>query len=251
MGASLQTLHEEKFDHGIVLSQTPAPGLKVIQHSELARVNRKLAIECADLLIQGLRDGVHVPPLVDVGWKAKELEGKPLEHAPKITKADMEIDWANWTPTDWARRLKIKHGVWSTARARKGKGNLKVLPRRVIFHDVKEVPLEEVWGRQSHMEWIRKDDPNLATFRTEVVVNFKNGDLFILLPRGVWVKVHQATAESEATRLAGWAVLRFLRKDVNGHDGNDMVVIRGGVKGEVKKGGKGVQVVKGDHAPGV
>ena len=45
------------------------------------------------MLVQGLRDGVHLLPHRDAGWMAKQLADKPLTHAPKLGKAEAEVRW--------------------------------------------------------------------------------------------------------------------------------------------------------------
>jgi methionyl-tRNA formyltransferase len=206
MGASLQTMHEQKFDHGVVLSQTPAPGLQVRPHPTMARTTRKLAIECAELLVQGLRDGLHVPPYEDAGWKAKELEGKPLKHAPKITTGDTEVDWVNWTPAEWERHLRLRRAVWTTGLSKGGKR------RRLLIHDATQVPEEEVSGKRATMEVMSQGgrDDEVGGFRKLVSVNSKTGDIYILLGKGVWLKVRRATLEGRPEKPAATGVRDFL-----------------------------------------
>jgi len=206
MGVSLQTMHEEKFDHGVVLSQTPGPGLQIRPHPTMTRTTRKLAIECAELLVQGLRDGLHVPPYEDAGWKAKELKGKPLQHAPKITTGDTEVDWVNWTPAEWERHLRLRRAVWTTGLSSKG-GK----PKRLLIHDATQVPEEEVSGKKATMEvmtQVGRDDE--VRFRKLVSVNTKTGDVYILLHEGVWVKVRRATLEGRPEKPAATGVRDFL-----------------------------------------
>ncbi|CAH0053217.1 unnamed protein product [Clonostachys solani] len=207
-GVSLQTLDEEKIDHGVVLSQTPAPGMRILQHPTLSRVNRKLAMEGADLLVQGLRDGVHIAPYEDAGWKAKELEGQPLQHAPKITKADMQIDWLEWTAEDWRRRIQISQGVWTmVACSLKG----EVLIRRLIFHDVMEVPFEEVSGLRATIEVVtQRENEEEQRLRKLIAINARGGFIYILLDRYRWVRVRRATLEGKMEKPAAAAIQDFV-----------------------------------------
>jgi methionyl-tRNA formyltransferase len=207
MGASLQTLDEEKIDHGTVLSQTPSPGMRIIQHPTLSRVNRKLAMEGADLLVQGLRDGVHIPPYVDAGWKAKELEGQPLQHAPKITKADTQIDWLAWTAEDWRRRVQISQAVWTMV-ATSVKGEVWV--RRLIFHDVMEVPAEEVSSFRATIEVVTRREGEGEQRLRKLIALDRRGFVYILLDKHTWVRVRRATLEGKAERPAASAIRDFV-----------------------------------------
>lgn len=204
MGCSLQTMDEEKFDHGVVLAQTPAPGLRVMMNPTLSRVNRKMAMECADLLIEGLRSGAHVPPYEDKGWKAADLEGKPLQHAPKIGKSDTQIDWINWTAEDWRRRLQLSQAVWTLGISKIEKNNFL---RRVIFHDAQEVPYEDVKGYKATMEVIHHpEDSEEVRYRKLVAVDTRAGDVYILLDKNTWIRCRRATLEGRPERAAYTAV---------------------------------------------
>ncbi|KAI5923171.1 Formyltransferase [Camillea tinctor] len=125
-GVTLQTLHPTLFDHGVILAQTPADP----SHPAALRMPRKrvttaellklVVAPAREMLVRGLRAGLHVPPLKDVGWEAQlqaqfgsdaaaardrvlrdiggDFEssshtayGTPLVHAPKIQTADRQI----------------------------------------------------------------------------------------------------------------------------------------------------------------
>lgn len=210
MGVSLQTLHEDKIDHGVVLSQTPSPGIKMIRNPTLSTTTRKLAVECAELLVQGLRDGLHLPPHEDAGWMAKELEGKPLEHAPKITASDTEIDWANWTADDWSRRLQLKQAVWTRGVVDSLKGPAH---RRVLIHDARPVVEDEVRGDRGTIEVLTLGEGGEERrFRKTVSIDTRWGNLYVLLDKDKkeWLKVRRATLESRSEKAAAWVAKMFV-----------------------------------------
>ena len=214
MGVSLQTMHEEQFDHGVVLSQTPAPGIRMMQHPTLSRTTRKLAMEGAELLVQGLRDGLHLPPYQDAGWKAKELGGWPLEHAPKITPADTEVDWDSWTVADWLRRLQLKQAVWAVGEVDGPSGRIQ---RRLLLHDARQVPEDEVRGDRGTMEVLtRGKDGEERRFRKTVSVDTRWGNLYLLLDKDVWLRVRRATLESQTEKPAASAAKPFVVEWENG-----------------------------------
>ncbi|ROV94507.1 hypothetical protein VMCG_08136 [Cytospora schulzeri] len=104
VGATLQTLHHRDFDRGSVLAQTPyPPGIPIPGDCDVQQLHDLLAEEGARLLVDGLKQRMHVPPYdEDNGWKPtpEDVARGLLRDAPKIRKADAEVDWAGWT---WGR----------------------------------------------------------------------------------------------------------------------------------------------------
>ncbi|KAI1091917.1 Formyltransferase [Rostrohypoxylon terebratum] len=86
-GVSLQTLDLAHFDRGKILAQTPAQPIP--ESCDYQTLHAMLTPLAASLLIQGLRDGVHVPPLEEVNGNVNAEQD--ILHAPKITKADCQI----------------------------------------------------------------------------------------------------------------------------------------------------------------
>lgn len=219
MGATLQTLDENKFDHGVILAQTPRPGIRIAENTTLARINRRMAMECADLLINGLKSGVHVPPYTDAGWMAKEMEaeGRALQHAPKMSKADFQIDWVSWTATDWRRRLQVSQSVWThigvPQQESNKKGAQKQQRRRVIFHDAVEVSEAEVTGRRATMEGVQlrpdgKEED--GRYRKVVSLDEQTESLYILLEGDTWIRCRRATLEGKLERAAPVSVHKLV-----------------------------------------
>jgi methionyl-tRNA formyltransferase len=130
----LQTLHTKTFDHGAVLAQTPYPGIPVPENSTLESLHDLVTPIGAQMLVQALRDGLHVPPLTSVGWEpdAKQLES--LEHAPKLTKHDRQIRWETWSAAEFLTRQRVLGPLWSLARNRDG------AVKRLILEGVEDVP---------------------------------------------------------------------------------------------------------------
>ncbi|KAL1865679.1 Methionyl-tRNA formyltransferase [Diaporthe australafricana] len=161
-GVTLQTLHEKDFDRGAVLAQTPWPGLPVPEGCDVRQLHDLLAEKGAELLVDGLKRRVFVPPYLPQGWTPTEedLDAGLLWDAPKVTKLDSMVDWAGWTwgrdktlyPDGWtaadlARRYRAvgvklpgegNTGLWTHAVTRK-------TPRekRLIFEDVTSVECPE------------------------------------------------------------------------------------------------------------
>ncbi|KAI8934377.1 hypothetical protein NX059_009113 [Plenodomus lindquistii] len=90
IGVSVQTLHPDHFDHGVVLAQTPYPGVSYLPGSTAKGLEKILANEGAEMLLSVLKWRMYAPPLTDGGWYAGTT--LPQDHAPKITKQDHFID---------------------------------------------------------------------------------------------------------------------------------------------------------------
>ncbi|KZL85218.1 formyl transferase [Colletotrichum incanum] len=114
-GITLQTLHHKSFDHGTVLSQTPLPGIPVPENCTTQRLHDIVTPLAAEVLVEGLRKGLHVPPLKDVGWQPNEEERQQLNHAPKVTNHDRQINWSKWTADDVVLRQRVLGPVWCSA----------------------------------------------------------------------------------------------------------------------------------------
>ncbi|EGU87006.1 hypothetical protein FOXB_02400 [Fusarium oxysporum f. sp. conglutinans Fo5176] len=137
-GISLQTLDHRIFDHGTILSQTSRPGISIPPGCTVQELTSLLAPIGAQMLIQGLRDGVYVPPRQNTGWRAEELSDEQLVHAPKVTKADGHIKWTKWTGDDIVRRVRVLGSVWTHAVNKKGD------KKRLIFQDAETISSKDI-----------------------------------------------------------------------------------------------------------
>lgn len=136
-GVTLQTLDSKHFDHGVILDQTPAPGFD-IPNPDSCTVPQLLDVvspKAAQMLVNGIRNGVFVPPREDVGWRSSQGE-KSLIHATKIKPEDRHVDWKNWTSAEIFRRNRVLGPLWNMAQT----GNHGVR-KRVIFTEIEEVEL--------------------------------------------------------------------------------------------------------------
>ncbi|KAM7223328.1 Methionyl-tRNA formyltransferase [Rhypophila decipiens] len=125
-GVSLQTLSDKTFDAGAVLLQTPLPGIPIDPSWDVEALTQRLAVVGSEMLIQGLRKGLYIPPHVDVSRRSKSSVAVPggfqSRHAPKLEKFDYQIQWDSWTAYDAAiRSTKLHEKPWTTAIDKKGK----------------------------------------------------------------------------------------------------------------------------------
>ncbi|KAI0446236.1 Formyltransferase [Xylaria telfairii] len=133
-GVSLQTLDDTAFDHGVVLSQTRPNALRIPPSCKTVPDLQALVTPVAvEMLLDGLRRGLHVPPLEDKGRKPGAAT-TALVHssAPKITKADRRLVLAAQT-SSLARRHAAIGPLWFWARDRRG-GR-----KRVIVESLEEL----------------------------------------------------------------------------------------------------------------
>ncbi|KAK1760614.1 Methionyl-tRNA formyltransferase [Echria macrotheca] len=113
-GVSLQTLSPEAFDRGTVLAQTPRPGIPLSPTETPDTLLRKLAPLGAEMLVKGLRDGVHVPPYISRAWTPSPKEQSSLREAPKIDSSMRSLIHAGCdeTAAGVARRYRALGPLW-------------------------------------------------------------------------------------------------------------------------------------------
>lgn len=207
-GVSLQTLDPHAFDHGTVLAQTPAPGLPIPPDQSFADLKHALAVRGAALLVEGLRAGVHIPPHADAGWWAAAAGGPPtaLAHAPKTTKADMQLDAAAWAVDDVLRRLRVFGSVWMRGVAGGGKVK-RVLLTRAVAVGPDTVALQ---GRRTCL--MRAVGAQGAETELRVRVDATSGVCYFEDGAGRWMAVERAKMEGQGEKVAV-AALRTLFYD--------------------------------------
>ncbi|EEH43410.1 methionyl-tRNA formyltransferase [Paracoccidioides brasiliensis Pb18] len=132
-GVTLQTLDAKKFDHGIILDQTPPPGFSIPDPDtcDVPRLLNLVSEKGAQMLVEGIRNRVFVPPLKGVGW-LKPVEGVSLRYAGKITSEDRHINWKSWTADEISRCQRVLGLLWNNAVVRVAPGGNHE-HKRVIF----------------------------------------------------------------------------------------------------------------------
>lgn len=169
-GLTLQTLSDVSFDAGAVLSQTARPGFPIPPDAKVTDLIAQLAPRAGAILVDGLRAGVHVPPLEPVGWRPTAEEEARLVHARKLTAADRQVRWTGrdaWGAEGTVVRSRALWPLWTRAIDREGterrmnlEGDFEVVPRaawpeglaefmRVVRRKVQESVKEEATGPQT------------------------------------------------------------------------------------------------------
>ncbi|KIV88679.1 hypothetical protein PV10_08340 [Exophiala mesophila] len=110
MGVSVQTLHPTKFDAGVVLDQTPQPGIKVprldtVTPDDLIPILAPLG---ASMLVDAIKNQLYVPPYSPVKSPLRKDEAKL---APKITTETCQVDFQTMTGE---YLLRLTRGVGAT-----------------------------------------------------------------------------------------------------------------------------------------
>lgn len=196
----MQTLDDEAFDHGTVLAQTASPGVAIPPDCTVSQLTEQLGTIGAQMLVQGLRDGVHVPPTRDAGWMANRLASSTLTHAPKVSKAAAEVDWDQWnTVEDWTRRMRVFGSVWTTGVTQNGQGQGK--EKRVLFLDAEGVHEDEVGGTE---------EDAVFTKGTQIIrVDEKSGKSFVRVGDGwVCLKRVKVDGKGEQNSVSGMKPFR-------------------------------------------
>ncbi|KAL5086099.1 hypothetical protein Trisim1_009587 [Trichoderma cf. simile WF8] len=205
-GVSLQTLDPKVFDHGTVLVQTPSPGLPIPASATLQSLTESLAKVGAEMLVQGLRDGLHVPPYTDAGWMAEQLKDEELVHAPKVAKGESQIRWSEWTPSHFERFVNIFSTVWTQARNNKGK------VKRVLFLDAESVTEHDVTGRDEEVLFRVEAGNEGKDIQRAVKIDDERDAFYVQTAYGGWVRVKCVKVDGKTTQTARIGMREFLKK---------------------------------------
>lgn len=208
-GITLQTLHEKHFDHGVILDQTPPPGLE-IPNPDTCTVQDLLAVVApkgAEMLVQGIRNRLYVPPLKPAGWRAAAQGEGDLIHAAKITPADRHVDWRSWSSQTIRRRLRVLGPLWNTALT-PGKSFKSDSPtfqsKRIILNDIEEVA-DRVPGSEAFALL-----PGVPFIRGPVPTHLPKGDksLYVYSSDGKLLRLREVKVEGDQANNGFVAALK-------------------------------------------
>lgn len=193
-GVTLQTLHDKHFDHGIILQQTPPPGFE-IPNPESYTVSELLglvSVKGAQILVEGIRTGLFVPPVEPVGWYPAEGE-TDLIHAAKIKTEDRHIDWKNWSWLEIGRRSRVLGPLWSTATVADdpSDGTRTFQQKRVIFTAMEKVESPQGSDPSSHIP----GQPFVEG--THPFARRHGPGLYVFTRDGSLIRIHQMKVEGE------------------------------------------------------
>lgn len=201
-GVTLQTLDPKHFDHGVILDQTPEPGFQVPNPDSCSvpQLLEVVAPKAAQMLVNGIRSGLFVPPVEDAGWRAYKKQD-PLIHAPKITTEHAHINWTDWTWADIIRRNRVLGPLWSKALAVSPSGE-ETLGKRVILTEIEEADPPKGCDAFDHM-------PGLPFVNAAHPVKAQQGmGLYAFTKDGKLIRIRKMKVEGEQTADAVQAALK-------------------------------------------
>ncbi|KAL9126947.1 MAG: hypothetical protein Q9217_004087 [Psora testacea] len=131
-GVTVQTLHHKHFDEGVILAQTPPPG---VEHrcTTVPELLNLTANEGANMLVQCLKDGAFNPTANLRGHLPSYVDKRAVKAAPKITPADRHIDWASWSTEEILRRHRVIGPLWNTVTTNYNKDAATTKMTRLIW----------------------------------------------------------------------------------------------------------------------
>lgn len=230
-------MDEKSFDHGKILAQTKAPGLRIpnpfqCTHQELLNF---MAPKAALMLVQSLRHRVFEPPFKEVGWSPRLKV-----HAPKITARDREVPWHRWSAREVDRRHRALGRLWSAVLTDVSE------TKRVIFEDIEVVPANDALSKwysgfqvsESTRREIRQENDAGIHFMVHnytgtpiPLMYVVDGDAVIFAPKShQFVRVREMTMEGGSKKPARVVMQRlkdrelwYLTRNDKGHMGVESV----------------------------
>ncbi|KAH8821018.1 methionyl-tRNA formyltransferase family protein [Xylogone sp. PMI_703] len=212
-GVTLQTLDEKTFDHGKILAQTPFPGLKIpnaasCTYSELLDF---IAPKAAELLVQGIRDKVYVPPLLEVGWHKQTDPDEEFRHAPKITPRDRNIDLSSWTSVEIERRNRVLGRLWTRGLSDDRTDSDKLIIKRFVLEDLEITSLPKEMSNGATLSGEGRNKFKVLIGDEEVTLPYIEDANSIIVPTcdGMGLRIKEITIEGEARKPASIAIQKF------------------------------------------
>jgi methionyl-tRNA formyltransferase len=104
----VQTLHPTQFDRGVVLAQTAEPGIEIADGMTAGELEKQLAVVGAQMLVDVLKNGKYASPHAETAsWYTGSIS-----HAPKITKQDRHVSFAEHALEDILAMQRALGDIW-------------------------------------------------------------------------------------------------------------------------------------------
>lgn len=115
-GMSLQTLHPRSFDDGIILDQTPWPGIDVPEDCDYPGLLKIMQPLGAEMLLKAIRKRLYLPPHKGVG-RAENLadDDRQYKHAPKVETAHRLLCFETMDSSHMLRMSRAFQSTWAFA----------------------------------------------------------------------------------------------------------------------------------------
>lgn len=172
--------------------------------------------KAADMLVQGIRDRVFVPPLEDVGWS----KSTHLVHATKITPEHREVDWAQCSGVKFSRCHRAMGRLWNTIYVD------ATTKKRVVYEEWDLVPIPPALkkyidsrgvddrGLEDGVHSFLYDRPGGFKPQMYVVDNDAIVTAGVNEHDGMCVRLKFVTVEGDKKRAAARAMSEFRDRDV-------------------------------------
>lgn len=132
---SLQTLHPLSFDEGIVLDQTPLPGIEIPEDCDYPGLLELMQPIGAEMLMNAIRKRSYLPPHEGIGWsESTDVGARKYKHAPKIQTAHKLLDFITMDSAKIQRMSRAFNSTWAFAAIPTRESELT--RQRIIFHGV-------------------------------------------------------------------------------------------------------------------
>ena len=105
-------MHPTKFDHGVVLAQTPSPGLPIPDDATPQSLLDTLGPLGAEMLVRSIEQNLFLPPFPSASQKTPPSPPQTPSHAPKITPSDREILWSSHPSSEILLRDRVLGRLW-------------------------------------------------------------------------------------------------------------------------------------------
>lgn len=183
-GITLQTLHPTKFDQGQILAQSPFHSIRVPDTATPSSLTQLLAPIGAELLVQGLRNRVFVPPVTTIpALTPSQIEdltnGKGLAKAPKMTTEDRKVDWSTIKGPELQTRLRVHGSLWDDVTYKEITNSREV--KRIVWTKLDPItpPTEPDLPRNASHGYVSMDYASEGSCRPVLVT--ADGECFVAI----------------------------------------------------------------------
>lgn len=215
-GVTVQTLHAEKFDHGIILDQTPLPGFNIPDPDtcDVPRLLDLVSDKGAEMLVNVVRKRLFVKP--SPSSKPIASNGHGGRHAPKISPEDRHIDWKAWTWDRISRHFRVLGPLWNTALIGNEPSSSVQKPhrKRIILTKVEPVNPSDVGIDPDFLTALSAGLPFVPESHSKSEKN-KSQCIYVLTCDGQLLQVNEMKVEGEKATAAYAASLKanMIEKD--------------------------------------
>ncbi|KPI36561.1 Methionyl-tRNA formyltransferase, mitochondrial [Cyphellophora attinorum] len=198
-GVTIQSLHPTKFDHGVIIAQTPAPGIPI--NGRYGGLTDTLSAFGCDMLLDTIRKGLYKPPYQPIAPRKFD----ELAMAPKIASEHRQIDFDSLTAEDIIRRSNALGRLYTFAQDATGRKVRVVINENIGIYVPQDPQVRDIckWQPVGHPYAIQGADGHFLS-----PMSATNNALFINTIDGKTLHVTRMTVEGLGTMDAIMAARR-------------------------------------------